>query len=97
MSSKVTAQELKNIRLSYDDTIRDYSACTNAQELEYWANCAECSIDRHVQILDRRVSKQNQALLREVEEAYERLRSKLDKQHKQAIFKAITTKQHHSN
>jgi hypothetical protein len=47
MTNKVTAKELKNIRLCYQDIIRDYSACVGAKELEYWANCAECLIDRH--------------------------------------------------
>jgi hypothetical protein len=84
MSGKVTAQELKDIRLSYEMAIRDYSACTSAKELEYWANCAERSIDQHVQTLDREVSKQNQALLKGIEEAYERLQLKLDAQRKQA-------------
>jgi hypothetical protein len=78
MTSKVTAKELKEIRLSYQDAIKDYSACVGAKELEYWASCAERSIDRHVQTLDRGVSKQNQALLKEVGEAYQRLQDKLD-------------------
>jgi hypothetical protein len=78
MISKVTAKELKDIRLSYEMATRDYSACVGAKELEYWASCAECSIDRHVQTLDRGVSKQNHALLKEVGEAYQRLQDKLD-------------------
>jgi hypothetical protein len=78
MSTKVTARELKGICSSYDDAVRDYSACSNAKELEYWARCAECSIDRHVQTLDRGVSKQNRALMLEVSEAYQRLQAKLN-------------------
>jgi allophanate hydrolase subunit 1 len=101
MSGKVTAQELKNIRLSYEMAITDYSACTSAKELEYWADCAECSIDQHVQTLDREVSKQNQALLKEVGEAYQRLQLKLDAQRKKATYtKRVTfihaSKQHYN-
>ena len=73
MPSQVTARELKDIRSSYQDAVRDYSACSNAKELEYWARCAECSIDRHVQTLDRGVSKQNKDLLTEAGAAYQRL------------------------
>jgi hypothetical protein len=101
MSGKVTAQELKNIRLSYEDAIKDYSACTSAKELEYWADCAERSIDQHVQTLDRGVSKQNQALLKGVGETYQRLQLKLDAQRKKATYtKKVTfihaSKQHYN-
>jgi hypothetical protein len=88
MINKVTAKELKNIRLCYQDIIRDYSACVGAKELEYWASCAECSIDRHVQTLDRGVSKQNHALLKEVGEAYQRLQDKLDSYNRRLVNKA---------
>jgi hypothetical protein len=88
MTNKVTARELKSIRLSYETAIRDYSACSGAKELEYWARGAECSIDRHVQTLDRGVSKQNHALLKEVGEAYQRLQDKLDAHNRRLVNQA---------
>jgi hypothetical protein len=101
MSSKVTAEELKNIRLNYEDAIKDYSACTSAKELEYWAICNERLIDQHLQTLDREVSKQNQALLKRVGETYQRLQLKLDAQRKKATYtKKVTfihaSKQHYN-